>query len=297
MKIHRIIFIFTTLIIFNACNSYKKEDLDYFESASQEINSSIIALEKYIQVNLRGLETRIKRHKAWEQDSNDLEKFIEKADNLTRKVIDYKEKIERLKTELNNYAKEHPSHKHYSALSLLENLDETNQELKKCLDFLVENYADLLSPETKHWHQNAESLLERELKGLPLYGGVCKLSQIQYQLLEDNRRIVHHILEKVKIISGYRNFRLHLSAEKNKVKLGENYKASIQFAEVASPRNLEMKIDGKNIKVENGIGKLRLKTQGLGKKIHKGEIKAINGVDEDTTFRIEKEIYEVIPKK
>lgn len=295
MKKYINILTFGILIVLNACNSYKQEDLDYFENTSRGLRQSIRHSEDFLQTKLKYLESMVIK----ERNIDILAKYLKDSHILLKTISACNKEMDYVIKDLREYVEEDEGYKYYSALSLLENLDSSNIEIQKCLDFLVKNYGELLEDETKEWYQNIDDFLERELEGLPLYGGVSKLFQIQHHLLEENKKIAQHLFKKAKEVKGKSNLHLHLAAQEYKIRLGEVYKAHINFLEVPSPKELEMKIDGQKLKVENGMGKLRLKAQGLGRKRHTIEIKTKNYFGRDTIWKVKDAhpIYEVIPKK
>lgn len=131
----------------------------------------------------------------------------------------------------------------------------------------------------------------------PVVVALAKMSQIQHQILNNELNVLTQLKATTKETDDLVFDKVYtgVSAESNVLRSGDVYRASMMIAAYSSKLKAKMMVNGKPIKVENGIGKVRFKTTyPLGRKYWEGEV-TFKSKGRDTTFRIKQE-YVVIPR-
>lgn len=279
------------VLLLSSCSSTKKTDTDYFEQLYYSLTDYVATFDFDHYRLFNNLEDRVNKNK-------NLNIFLENAQKSAERIDYYMKHIHFLENKLMKFLEKDTNHKYHHTLKLLSDRQDADAKLYYFLDSLTKNHPKLMSQKMKVWYQQGKDMFDKQLRGLPLYGGLVKLTQMRYELVKVKRRLINKMIQKAESIETYPYLQFHLSEENNKVKLGEDYQASLRVLKKDNHKDLRMKINGEDIPIKNGVGKLRVKAQGLGKKRYKGEISFYDKYyEKDTTLRIEDVIYEVIPKK
>lgn len=305
MKIQTKIWILGIFLALNACQPYSEEDVAYFETSLPYLLQGKHNMERESQGMLRDLEDESSKQRT----NNQVENYLKQAHELvkaTAKVNTYFEVYEVLgiseydlrESEERAYLKAN-----HSNLYIKNNkVTEIDSVIHAYISFIEEKYPKFMTAKLKTWKREKEGILRRKCKNLPLVGAWAKLVDIQIQLILQEHLILNDLLAKAEKTKSKRKYTEHLhwvfSEEKNKVKLGEEYKATLFLAIAYQMPDMEMEINGQKIPVKDGIGKIRFKAKGIGKKYWKGKVTFKDpATGRDTTFTSETMMYEVIPKQ
>lgn len=176
------------------------------------------------------------------------------------------------------------------------------KKLNTYSQWINQTYKDLLkkplAPLTKVGGvEDTKNFVRHNFRQKPIVLVLAKLTQVQHQILEDESKVLAGIEYNLPLEEELKFDKIYtgISAERSVLRSGEVYRASMAIAAYPSRTKARMTVNGKPIKVEDGIGKVRFKTTyPLGRKIWRGSITFKNR-GRDTTFKIEKE-YFVVPR-
>lgn len=300
MKKYTQILLFTTLVCLGAC-TYSRDDVAYFEA-------SIPSLE--LMLELSGEQTR-------EMINKTVDKMERISYEYSPEKINYKSKfkqlrivltpyhnlkvyLEEIQESISNYLQKKESHKNISSLRFIdkEYQDKIDSLVYNYVTFLEENYPKQLTSKIKSWQKQKDDFTQFQFEGLPLIGTLVQFYQIRIALEEQAQFICEGFYQEALAQNEKIKEYLHcvFAEEKNKVKLGEDYKAKVMIFSSVEVPNMKMEIAGQEVPVQNGVGKLKVKTDKLGKHSWKAKV-SFRLWGRDTTFNSETLYYEVIPKK
>lgn len=294
--------LFAVITYLGAC-TYSKNDIAYFEA-------SIPSLETMLELSKE--QTRKMRNKT-------LKKIRRTQFSYSAQKISYqaKSKQEQLETTLgkhrqldnylhtiqqaiSSYLLEKESHKSMTSLNFIDKKthEEMDSVVNNYITFLENNYPKQRTTKIKVWLKQRKNFTEYQFEGLPLIAVLAQFFQIRIALEEQTQLICEmfyqEALAQQQEVKEY--LACVLSEEKNKVKLGEAYKARVVVIPHIEVPDMKMKIAGQEVPVKNGVGKLKIKPQELGKKTWKGSV-SFRLWEKDTSFHSETKYYEVIPKE
>lgn len=163
--------------------------------------------------------------------------------------------------------------------------------------WLNQDFKDLLKKPLPSLTKGADNFVYDNFWQTPVVVALAKLSQLQHQVITHQLNVLNllHAQQPESTEIRFDKIYTGVSAESNVLKSGDTYRATMMIAAIPSKLKATMTVNGKPIKVENGIGKVRFKTTyPLGRKYWEGTV-TFKSKGRDTTFRV-KEEYIVIPR-
>jgi len=289
--------------------------IDKFVMINAAIEHSLANLKDNSDNSLKMLKVSVKKNGNTREGLN----MIKRAESLKKRTAEMLGDIEKIKSRLINDAgdgldpKTHtvkrPKDQFYTYREMIGLPGGTKgmaygleAKLKAYNAWVNAEYKDILknqlAPLTKvGGAKDPKDFVRHNFRRKPIVLVLAKLSQLQHQVLEDESQVLNQMQILIPFDQDLKFDRIYtgVSAERSVLRSGDTYHATMAIAAYPSKTKARMTVNGKPIKVEEGIGKVRFKTTyPLGKKIWKGSITFKNR-GRDTTFRIEKE-YIVVPR-
>lgn len=295
MKTHRTILFFSILLFLSTCNYHSKDIISYFEVSSARLYYMTKNLEEKNRILKDEIHTQtypyLKNVEIMQTNYKKIDKMRKKIKNLFYyfDFIYLFKNTEKKRLNANNNI-------------IVENNVKTTKHLFEYLEFLEKNYSKFLTDKIKLWQNQKKDFFENQFEGLPIIGARAKFSQMRIELLQQENIILKYYYDKIeKIIESEITkikdcTNLIFIEEKNKIKLGETYKAKAIVAFSQEKPDMILKIDDKEVPIKNGIGKLSFRANSLGKKSHRASV-TFKYFGKDSTVKTERIQYEVVPKK
>jgi gliding motility-associated protein GldM len=171
---------------------------------------------------------------------------------------------------------------------------------KKLNDYshwLNKEYKDLLKKPLPMLTKSPKNFVYDNFWQTPVVVAGAKLTQLMHQVMNNQINILTqlHALRPSSEELRFDQVYTGVTAESNVLRSGDTYRATMLIAAIPSKIKAKMTVNGKPIKVEKGIGKVRFKTTyPLGRKYWEGTV-TFKSKGRDTTFRIKHE-YIVVPR-
>lgn len=308
MKTASKIWILGVFLAFNACQPYSAEDVAYFETSVPYLTQGIKNMESQSMEMLKQMTKTVHKKRIAGVNNDYADTVLKKGHELIRatgKLCKHFDIYKIFGISDNDffeaetvYLKTSRSNNYITP----DNVATIDSVLATYMSFIEEQYPTLMTKKLQSWKKEGKGFLRRKCKNLPLIGAWARLLDIQIQCINQEQLILNHLITESEKHQIHLPYTEHLqwvfSEEKNTIKLGEEYKATLSLAIAYQMPDMRMEINGQEIPVKDGVGKLRLKAQGLGKKYWRGKVTFTDPTTgKDTTFTTEQIMYEVIPKE
>jgi gliding motility-associated protein GldM len=165
-------------------------------------------------------------------------------------------------------------------------------------DFILKEFSDLdfFAKNTPSLTENDPNYLKKYFGNTTVIEGLALLTERQHQVIQLEIRVLQRLLNLNELAeaTAYKGFLPIVIPENDSFNVGDLLQTQIFMGGIMQKAGMKMTFNGKDIPIENGIGKVRLVAQGKGWQTWQGSV-TFNYRGRDTTLTIQQR-YFVMPK-